>query len=136
MSKNAFGDFDQNQRPDNPQEMLKSNFYFSGFLAGEMSCSIIKATNKNPPGHYYAIDFTVTNADKNLLDEVNHVVMKNRGVITPVKGAYNLSARGKDKVHIVLDFLERYPILTGDLAKNRVILLKTGLEYLEKYRTH
>jgi len=136
MSKNASSDFDKDQRPDNPQEMLKSNFYFSGFLAGEMSCSIIKATNKNPQGYYYTVDLTVTNADKKLLTKVNRTVMQNRGIITPVKGAYNLSARGKEKVRIVLNFLERYPILTGDLAKNRIILLKTGLMYLEKYRTH
>jgi len=27
MSKNASSDFDESQKPDNPQEMLKSNFY-------------------------------------------------------------------------------------------------------------
>jgi len=129
MSKNALS-------ADNPQEMLKSNFYFSGLLAAEMSCSIIKATNKNPKGYYYAIDLTVTNADKELLQEVNQVVMKNRGVITPVKGANNLSARGKERVQIALNFLETYPILTGDLAKNRIVILKNALLYLQKYRTH
>jgi len=129
MSKNALS-------ADNPQEMLKSNFYFSGLLAAEMSCSIIKATNRNPKGYYYAIDLTVTNADKELLKKVNRVVMKNRGVITPVKGANNLSARGKERVQIVLDFLETYPIIIGDLAKNRIIILKNALLYLQKYRTH
>ena len=129
MSKNALS-------ADNPQEMLESNFYFSGLLAAEMSCSIIKATNKNPKGYYYAIDLTVTNADKELLKEVNRVVMRNRGVITPVKGANNLSARGKERVQIVLNFLETYPIITGDLAKNRIIILKYALLYLQKYRTH
>ena len=136
MSKNAFSGFDENQRPDNPQEMLKSNFYFSGLMAGEMSCSIIKVTNTNPHGHYYAVDITVTNADTKLLTEINRVVMHNRGLITPVKGAYNLCARGKDKVRIVLNFLERYPILTGDLAKNRIIILKNSLMYLESHRGH
>ena len=63
MSKNASSDFDENQRPDNPQEMLKRNFYFSGFMAGEMSCSIIKIINRHPHGHYYAVDITITNAD-------------------------------------------------------------------------
>lgn len=129
MSKNALS-------ADNPQEMLKSNFYFSGLCAAEMSCSIIKATNKNPPGIYHAIDLTVTNADKELLQQVNQIVMKNRGIITPVKGAYNLSARGKERVQIALDFLETYPIITGDLAKNRIIILKNALLYLQKYRTH
>ena len=100
-----------------------------------MSCSIIKATNKNPKGFYYAIDLTVTNADKKILKEINREVMNGRGVITSVKGAYNLSARGKDKVRIVLDFLEQYPILAGDLAKNRIILLKNALVYLADHKT-
>ena len=129
MSKNALS-------ADNPQEMLKSNFYFSGLMAAEMSCSIIKATNKNPKGFYYTVDLTVTNADRKLLGEVNRVVMQNLGVITPVKGAYNLSARGKNKVRTVLDFLKIYPIITGDLAKNRITILETALAYLDRYTTH
>ena len=136
MSKNASSDFDESQKPDNPQEMLKSNFYFSGLLAAEMSCSIIKATNKDPQQYYYMVDFTVTNADRLLLAEVNKVVMNGFGVITPVKGAYNLSARGKRKVRIALDFLEKFPILAGDLAQNRIALLKRGLAYLEGHRAH
>ena len=128
MSKNALS-------ADNPQEMLKSNYYFSGFLAGEMSCSIIKATNKNPKGFYYAVDLTVTNADRKLLNEVNRVVMHNRGIITSVKGAYNLSSRGKEKVRIAFNFLEKHPILVGDFAKNRIVILKTALEYLNTHKT-
>jgi len=126
MSKNVLS-------ADNPQEMLNATkFWFSGFMSAEMSCSIIKATNK---GFYYAIDLTVTNADKKILKEINREVMNGRGVITSVKGAYNLSARGKDKVRIVLDFLEQYPILAGDLAKNRIILLKNALVYLADHKT-
>lgn len=136
MSKNASSDFDESQKPDNPQEMLKSNYYFSGLLAAEMSCSIIKATNKNPQQYYYMVDLTVTNADKLLLAQVNKVVMNGFGVITPVKGAYNLSARGKRKVRIALDFLEKFPILVGDFAKNRIVLLKRALVYLENHRAH
>lgn len=136
MSNNASGDLDQNQEPDNPQEMLKSNFYFSGLMAGEMSCSIIKATNRNPSGYYYPIDITITNADLELLHQANRVVMQDRGVITPVKGAYNLSARGKERVRIVLDFLEIYPILVGDHAINRILLMKQTLAYLQDHRTH
>ena len=129
MSKNVLS-------ADNPQEMLNATkFWFSGFMAAEMSCSIIKATNKNPKGFYYAIDLTVTNADKKILKEINREVMNGRGVITSVKGAYNLSARGKDKVRIALDFLEQYPILAGDLAKNRIILLKNALVYLADHKT-
>lgn len=136
MSKNVSSDLDENQGPDNPQEMLKSNYYFSGLMAGEMSCSIIKRKNHHPHGHYFAVDITVTNSDKKLLVEVNRIVMADRGLITRVKGAYNLSARGKDKVRIALNFLERYPILIGDLAKNRIILLKAALTYLDNHRGH
>ena len=129
MSKNALS-------ADNPQEMLNANkFWFSGFMSAEMSCSIIKATNKNPKGFYYTVDLTVTNADREVLNEINREVMNGRGIITSVKGAYNLSARGKDKVKIALDFLEQYPILAGDLAINRIVLLKTALVYLKKYTT-
>ena len=62
--------------------------------------------------------------------------MQNRGVITPVKGAYNLSARGKQRVQLALNFLERYPIPTGDLAKNRIVLLKSALAYLQDHQGH
>ena len=129
MSKNALS-------ADNPQEMFESSFYFSGLCAAEMTCSIIKATNKHPKGFYYALDFTITNADKKLLQKANRIVMQTRGVITSVKGAYNLSARGKQKVQIVLNFLKKYPILMGDHAKNRVIILETALDYLGNHRGH
>ena len=136
MSKNASSDFDANRKPGNPQETLKKdNFYYSGFFAAEMTCSVIRAANYNPVGHYYyAVDITVTNADKNLLRDVNQVVMKGGGIISPVKGAFNLSARGKNRVRVVLDFLDRYPIIVGDLAKNRVALLKDAFEYLGAHR--
>lgn len=124
---------DNVSRADNQQEMLKkSNFYFSGFMAGEMSCSIIKRTNHGH-GYYYEPDITVTNADVKLLNEVNRVVMNNRGLITPVKHAHNLSARGKEKVRITLNFLEKYPIIVGDLAKNRIAIMKHTLMYLENH---
>src|SRR3989338_918647 len=136
MSKNASSDSDANRKPGNPQETSKEgNFYYSGFFAAEMTCSVIKATNYNPVGHYYyAVDITVTNADKNLLQDVNKVVMKGGGIISPVKGAFNLSARGKNRVRVVLDFLDRYPIIVGNLAKNRVALLREAFAYLEEHR--
>lgn len=163
MSKNASSDSDASREPDNPQETLKvkvqktfaapslgrsenklplrsspdavRNFYYAGFCAAEMSCSVIKATNSNPVGHhYYAIDFTVSNADKNLLQKVNRVVMQKHGVISQIKGAFNLSARGKKRVKIVLNFLVRYPIVAGDLARRRTALLMDALEYLEVHR--
>ena len=123
-------------RADNQQEMLESNFYFSGLCAAEMSCSIIKAKNKKPGDYYYMVDLTITNADLKLLNEANRVVMNSRGVSSSVKGAYNLSSRGKSKVRTALNFLETHPIIIGDLAKNRIIILKTALMYLEKHRAH
>ena len=136
MSKNASSGSDVRRKPGNPQETLnEENFYYSGFFAAEMTCSVIKAANYNPVGHYYfAVDITVTNADKALLQNVNQAVMNGGGIISPVKGAYNLSARGKNRVRVVLDFLNRYPIITGDLAKNRVALLRQAFAYLEEYR--
>lgn len=136
MSKNASSDSDINRKPGNPQETLKKdNFYYAGFFAAEMTCSVIKAANYNPVGHYYyAVDITVTNADKALLQNVNEVVMKGGGIISPVKGAFNLSARGKNRVRIVLDFLDRYPIIVGDFAKNRIALLREAFAYLEEHR--
>ena len=124
---------DNASRADNQQEMLKkSNFYFSGFMTGEMSCSIIKRTNHGH-GYYYEPDITVTNADVKLLEEVDRAVMNNRGLITPVKHAHNLSARGKEKVRTVLNFLEKYPIIIGDFAKNRVVIMRHALMYLENH---
>lgn len=136
MSKNASSGPDINREPDNPQETLEvEKYYYSGFFAGEMSCSVIKAANYNPVGHYYfAIDLTVTNADKRLLQQVNEVVMQGTGIISPVKGAFNLSARGKNRVRIALDFLSRYPIIAGDLARNRIALLREAHAYLEEHR--
>jgi hypothetical protein len=135
MSKNASSDSDASQKPDNPQETLKiKNFYYAGFCAAEMSCSVIKAANKNPVGHhYYAVDLTVSNADKKLLQKVNAVVMQKHGVISPIKGAFNLSARGKKRVKIALCFLARYPIIVGDLARSRLALLTDALQYLETH---
>ena len=135
MSKNVFSGPDASREPDNPQETLEEkNFYYSGFCAAEMSCSVIKAVNHHPEGYYYAVDLTVSNADRSLLHEVNKTLMNGAGVITPVKGAFNLSARGKRKVRIALNFLEQYPIITGDLANGRIKLLKRALAFLEEKR--
>ena len=121
MSKNASSGSDVRRKPGNPQETFEvEKYYYAGLFAAEMTCSVIKAANYNPVGHYYyAVDITVTNADKALLQKVNEVVMRGGGIISPVKGAFNLSARGKNRVRVALDFLDRYPIIIGDLAKNR-----------------
>ena len=136
MSKNASSGSVLPRKPDNPQETLNvENFYYAGLCAGEMSCSVIKAANSNPVGHYYfAVDFTVSNADKRLLEEVNGAVMKGKGVITSIKGGFNLSARGKSRVQAVFDFLNRYPIITGDLAKDRIMLLREAHAYLMAHK--
>src|SRR3989338_1773185 len=136
MSKNASSDFNENWKPDNPQETLnEENYYYSGFFAAEMSCSVIKAANYNPVGHYYfAVDITVSNADKSLLETINLVVMQGGGIISPIKGGFNLSARGKKRVRNVLDFIDRYPIIAGDLARDRIALMQEALTYLEMHR--
>jgi len=137
MSKNASSDSDNTSRKsDNPQETLEEkNYYYAGFFVAEMSCSVIKATNHNPVGHYYfAVDITVSNADRKLLEHINKIVMRGNGVISPIKGAFNLSARGKKRVQMVLNFLNRYPIIAGDLAKNRLVLVREALVYLQTYR--
>src|SRR3989344_8650345 len=136
MSKNASSGSGKRQKPGNPQETLKlENYYYPGFFAAEMSCSVIKAANHNPVGHYYfAVDITVSNADRKLLEHINKIVMRGNGVISPIKRAFNLSARGKNRVGVVLDFLNRYPIIAGDLAKNRLVLVREALVYLQTYR--
>ena len=114
---------------DNQQETL---YYFSGFLAGEGSISIIKANNtKGRSGYYYTTDITISNADKSLLKEMNRVIGSGRGVITVIKGGYNLSFRGKDKVGIIMNFLNHYPPLFGkriweklDLLRKAILILK------------
>lgn len=136
MSKNASSDSDKHRKPDNPQETLNDeNYYYSGFFVAEMSCCVIKAANYNPVGHYYfAVDITVSNANKALLENINKEVMKEGGIISPIKGGYNLSARGKKRVRMVLDFLDRYPVIAGDLAKQRIELVREALTYLEAHR--
>lgn len=117
---------------DNQQETSPSsirNFYYSGFCAGEMSCSIIKAIDKT--GHtYYTPDFTVSNQDVTLLQDINRVIGQDKGVLSPVKGSYNLSLRGKDKVETALNFFDRFPIIAGDLANTRLHILREAMSYL------
>lgn len=117
---------------DNQQETF---YYFSGFLTGEGSVSIIKASNtKGRSGYYYTPDITISNADKSLLDEMNRVVGENRGVITVIKGGYNLSYRGKDKVGIIMKFLDKYPPLYGKRIWEKLSLLNKALLILKTKR--
>jgi len=136
MSNNASSGSVICQRPDNPQETLnEENYYYTGFFVAEMSCCVIKAANCSLVGHhYFAPDITVSNADRGLLESIDIAVMQGSGVISPIKGGYNLSARGKKRVREVLDFFDRYPIIAGDLAIERIALIREALEFLEANR--
>lgn len=116
---------------DNQQETIDdSNYYISGFCAGEMSCSVIKQTRNYGSGFSYSPDFTVTNSDKTLLEEINLILSQGKGVISKVRGAYNLSFRGKRKLKLVLAFFRKYPIIAGNLAKSRLFLLQKAQNIL------
>lgn len=115
---------------DNQQETL---YYFCGFMVGESSICLIKATNKKGgTGFYYAPDFTVSNSDLTLLQLVNRVIANGRGVISPIKGGYNLSIRGKEKVRLVLSFFDQYPPITGDMIKEKLLLLRKAITVLDR----
>ncbi|MBI2463229.1 MAG: hypothetical protein HYV65_03285 [Candidatus Spechtbacteria bacterium] len=136
MSKNAAGVV--NFWPsDNQQETLQvSHHYYSGFFAAEMSCSVIKFRNKHPVGHYYMPDITVTNSDRVLLEDINRIVGEDDGVISKVKGALNLSFRGKRKVKIILSFLATYPLICGDLGNERIRIMRAAVSYLDQHKGH
>ena len=115
---------------DNQQVTL---YYFTGFLTGEGSISLIKATNKKGgSGFYYTPDLTVSNADLELLKVTNWVIAENKGVISPIKGGYNLSIRGKEKVKIVLTFLKKFRPIVGNLIREKLTILAKGISILEK----
>lgn len=115
---------------DNQQETL---YYFTGFLTGEGSLSLIKATNrKGGTGFYYTPDLTISNSDLSLLKEMNQTIAKGKGIITSIKGGYNLSIRGKKKVKIALHFLNRYPPISGDLIREKIFLFHKAISILSK----
>lgn len=115
---------------DNQQETL---YYFTGFLTGEGSIGLIKATNKNGgTGFYYTPDLTISNADLDLLQKMNRIIARNRGVITRIKGGYNLSIRGKYKVKTILSFLNMHPPICGDLIREKMAILKIAIAILSK----
>ncbi len=109
------------------------NFYYSGFCAGEMSCSIIKAKNKTK-GYYYTPDVTVSNSDQKLLQELNSIVAQGKGNISSIKGGYNLSIRGKEKVKIALSFFDKYPFITGDIVNCKIDVLRQAVNCLSEKR--
>lgn len=138
MSNNATSGFDLYRRPDNPQETshLCSNSYYTGFFVAEMTCSVIKATNHHPRGYYFMPDLTVSNADKLLLEKANHAVMAGNGSISPIKGGFNLKARGKQRVKMALAFFDAHPVVSGNRARNRLALLRHACEYLSVHHGH
>src|SRR3990167_5418491 len=118
---------------DNQQDASRfCNFYYTGFCVGELSCSVIRATDKRGRGFYFMPDITISNADRNLLQEINGVVGRNLGNISPIKGGYNLKFRGKKKVEIIFHFLQKHPVITGDLARKKLELLQNVLPAIGK----
>ena len=77
---------------DNQQEASRfcNYYYYTGFCVGELSCSVIRATDKRGKGYYFMPDITISNADLNLLKEINQIVASDIGNISPIKGGYNL----------------------------------------------
>lgn len=116
---------------ENQQETRKvDNFYISGFCAGEMSCSVIKQSRPYGSGFSYSPDLTISNEDHILLAKVNACLCDNRGVISSIHGGYNLSMRGKKKVALALSFFSQYPIIAGDIANAKMLLLKQAMNVL------
>ncbi|MBI2338218.1 MAG: LAGLIDADG family homing endonuclease [Candidatus Levybacteria bacterium] len=113
----------------NQQEtsLVSKFFYYTGFCVGELSCSVIRANDKRGRGFYFMPDITISNADLNLLKEINQIVSPNLGNISPIKGGYNLKFRGKRKAEKVFQFFQSYPVITGDLARRKLELLKNIL---------
>ena len=123
---------------DNQQETSFEFYYFTGFCCGEISISLLRLSNRKSKkgGVYYTPDITVCNADLPLLKEVNSVIADDCGVISKVKGAYNISFRGKKKVKKVLSFFKKYPPIAGDLIKSRIALIIKAIEILEANRSY
>lgn len=121
-----------NQQETRQSMFYKRSFYYTGFCSGEMSCSLLRLSNRRSKngGVYYSPDITIANADLILLKNINRV-LGNRGVISTIKGGYNLSFRGKEKVRKVFAFLKKYPPITGDLTLSRLTLLRKALIILE-----
>ena len=119
---------------DNQQETSRfCNFYYTGFCVGELSCSVIRATQKIGQGFYFVPDLTISNADLALLNKINRIIGSKEGIISPIKGGYNLKFRGRRKVELVLQFFQKYPVIAGDLAKRKLDLLSQVLPAIGKY---
>jgi hypothetical protein len=115
---------------------VRSFYYFTGFCCGEGSFSLLRLKNRKSRngGVYYTPDFTVSNAEMALLEELNQVVAEGCGVISKIKGGYNLSFRGKGKVKRVISFFKKYPPIVGDLFQSKLGLLIKAVNLLEAER--
>lgn len=123
---------------DNQQETSNESFYFTGFCSGEISFSLLRLSNHKSKkgGVYYTPDITVSNADESLLNKINSVVADNCGIKSKIKGAFNLSFRGKRKVRKVLSFFAKYPPIVGDLFQSRLALIIKAVEILEANKSY
>jgi hypothetical protein len=63
---------------------------------------------------------------------MNRVIGECRGVITTIKGGYNLSFRGKDKVEIILKFLALYPPLFGKRILEKLSIMRKAVLILKE----
>lgn len=122
---------------DNQQETSKL-FYYTGFCIGELSCSLLRLSNRKSKnrGVYYTPDITISNADLILLNELNLKLTNNYGVITKIKGGFNLSFRGKKKVKKVLTFFSKYPPVVGDLAQSKIFVINKAISILESQKNY
>jgi len=123
---------------ENQQETSK-NYFYTGFCVGELSCSILKLTNRKSKngGVYYTPDITISNADRKLLSDINMMCGDNSGVITKIKGGFNLSFRGKKKAKKMLSFFDKFPPIVGDLTLSKIEIVKKSISVMEddkKYR--
>lgn len=115
---------------DNQQETL---YYLCGFIVGECSICIIRAKNRRGgTGFYYTPDITISNKDIKLLQRINRILTENKGCISKIKGGFNLSFRGKVKVKLILAFLEKYPPISGDMIKKKLLIIKKAIVILGK----
>lgn len=118
---------------DNQQETSKEFFYYTGFCCGEMSVSLLKLKNRKSKtnGVYYTPDITVSHSDKSFLKEINQLMTDGVGVISKIKGGYNLSFRGKRKVIKALSFFSKYPPIVGDISVSKLNLIDQSIKILK-----
>lgn len=118
---------------DNQQETRVPHlFYYTGFCVGELTCSLIRASNKGK-GFYFTPDITISNQDISLLQDTNRTIGSNLGITSPIKGGYNLKFRGRKRVEMIFQFFQKYPPIAGDIAIRKLELLRNILPAIGKY---